>query len=60
MDDPAQRHRSPKMGSSDLRGHLRGKAAPGVDGVKWADYEADIEPRLGDLHAASSAIDGCR
>ena len=29
---------------------LRRKAAPGVDGMTWGDYEADIEPRLGDLH----------
>ena len=30
---------------------LRRKAAPGVDGVMWDDYEAAIEPRLADLHA---------
>jgi RNA-directed DNA polymerase len=29
---------------------LRRKAAPGVDGVTWADYEADLEPRLEELH----------
>jgi RNA-directed DNA polymerase len=29
---------------------LKRKAAPGVDGVKWEDYEADLEPRLADLH----------
>jgi RNA-directed DNA polymerase len=29
---------------------LRRKAAPGVDGVRWDDYEADLEPRLADLH----------
>jgi group II intron reverse transcriptase/maturase len=29
---------------------LKRKAAPGVDGVTWQDYEADIEPRLEDLH----------
>jgi retron-type reverse transcriptase len=29
---------------------LKRKAAPGVDGVTWQDYEADIEPRLADLH----------
>ena len=23
---------------------------PGVDGVTWRDYEADLEPRLEDLH----------
>src|SRR5487761_2802969 len=28
---------------------LRRKAAPGVDGMTWQGYEADIEPRLGDL-----------
>src|SRR6201993_830814 len=30
---------------------LRRKAAPGVDGVTWQDYEADLEPRLTDLQA---------
>jgi RNA-directed DNA polymerase len=29
---------------------LKRKAAPGVDGVTWDDYEADLEPRLVDLH----------
>src|SRR5271156_4339679 len=29
---------------------LRRKAAPGVDGVTWRDYEADLEPRLRELH----------
>ncbi|WP_369523357.1 maturase [Sinorhizobium meliloti] len=29
---------------------LKRKAAPGVDGVKWLDYEADLEPRLEALH----------
>ena len=29
---------------------LRRKAAPGVDGMTWQDYEADLEPRLKDLH----------
>jgi len=29
---------------------LKRKAAPGVDGVTWEDYEADPEPRLADLH----------
>lgn len=29
---------------------LKRKAAPGVDGVAWRDYEADLEPRLEDLH----------
>ena len=29
---------------------LRRKAAPGVDGMTWQDYEADIEPRLRNLH----------
>ena len=28
---------------------LKRKAAPGVDGVTWEDYEADLEPRLEDL-----------
>jgi len=30
---------------------LRRKAAPGVDGLTWRDYEAELEPRLTDLHA---------
>jgi RNA-directed DNA polymerase len=30
---------------------LKRKAAPGVDGVTWDDYEADLEPRLADLLA---------
>jgi RNA-directed DNA polymerase len=29
---------------------LRRKAASGVDGVTWQDYEADLEPRLEDLY----------
>jgi RNA-directed DNA polymerase len=30
---------------------LRPKAAPGVDGVTWADYGGDLEVNLRDLHA---------
>jgi RNA-directed DNA polymerase len=30
---------------------LKRNAAPGVDGLTWQDYEADLEPRLVDLHA---------
>ncbi len=30
---------------------LKRKAAAGVDGVTWQDYEADLEPRLKDLHS---------
>ena len=30
---------------------LKRKAAPGVDGVTWQDYEADLESNLQDLHA---------
>lgn len=30
---------------------LRRNAAPGVDGLTWQDYEADLESNLGDLHA---------
>src|SRR6478672_6078613 len=30
---------------------LQRDAAPGVDGLTWRDYEADLEPRLGDLQA---------
>src|SRR5690348_1105303 len=29
---------------------LKRKAAPGVDGVTWQDYEADLELNLEDLH----------
>ncbi|WP_425327253.1 hypothetical protein [Rhizobium grahamii] len=29
---------------------LKRKAAAGVDGMMWQDYEADLEPRLVDLH----------
>ena len=29
---------------------LKRKAAAGVDGVTWQDYEADLEPRIEDLH----------
>ena len=29
---------------------LKRKAAPGVHGVTWQDYEAELEPRLEDLH----------
>ena len=30
---------------------LKRRAAPGVDGVTWQDYEADLEGNLQDLHA---------
>jgi len=30
---------------------LKRKAAPGVDGVTWQEYEADLEPRLIDLYS---------
>jgi group II intron reverse transcriptase/maturase len=30
---------------------LRRKAAPGVDGVKWEEYETGLEGRLADLHS---------
>jgi len=30
---------------------LKRDAAPGADGVTWPDYEADLERKLGDLHA---------
>ena len=29
---------------------LKRKAAPGVDGMTWQDYEAELEPRLDELH----------
>ena len=30
---------------------LQRRAAPGVDGVKWKEYEAGLEGRLADLHS---------
>src|SRR5271166_381472 len=30
---------------------LKRKAAPGVDGLRWQDYEAELEDHLQDLHA---------
>jgi len=30
---------------------LKRDAAPGVDGLTWAEYQVDLEPRLTDLHA---------
>jgi group II intron reverse transcriptase/maturase len=30
---------------------LKRQAAPGVDGLRWLDYEADLERNLEDLHA---------
>src|SRR4051795_9634065 len=30
---------------------LKREAAPGIDGVTWQDYEADLERKLGELHA---------
>ena len=30
---------------------LKRKAAPGVDGLKWSDYEGELEDHLQDLHA---------
>ena len=30
---------------------LKRRAAPGVDGMRWQDYEADLERNLHDLHA---------
>src|SRR5271156_6614955 len=29
---------------------LKRKAAPGVDGITWHDYEADLEPKIEELH----------
>ena len=33
---------------------LKRKAAPGVDGVTWHDYEADLEPRIEALQSGST------
>ncbi len=30
---------------------LKRKAAPGIDGLKWSDYEGELEDHLQDLHA---------
>jgi len=35
----------------DSFGSLKRKAAPGVDGVTWQEYEAGLEDRLVDLHS---------
>src|SRR3984957_2745984 len=32
---------------------LKREAAPGVDGLIWRDYEADLDRRIEDLHALS-------
>ncbi len=32
-------------------GSLKRKAAPGVDGMTWQEYEAELEGRLADLHS---------
>ena len=34
---------------------LKRDAAPGVDGLTWQDYEADLERKLADLHATGPA-----
>ena len=34
----------------DSFGSLKRKAAPGVDGVTWQEYEAGLEDRLAELH----------
>ena len=43
---------------------LKRKAAPGVDGITWHDYEADLEPRTArfrrDARAAFQALRGSR
>ena len=41
---------------------LKENAAPGVDGLRWGEYEADLEHRLEDLHDDSSGerIGRCR
>jgi RNA-directed DNA polymerase len=31
--------------------NLKKQAAPGVDGLTWVDYAADLEQNLADLHA---------
>ena len=35
---------------------LKRNAAAGVDGLTWQDYEADLEPRLMDLHLLRAAV----
>jgi len=46
--ETVHRASSPHHGryASDAYYALRRKAAPGVDGVTWEDYEVDLEPRL--------------
>ena len=39
---------------------LKRKAAPGLDGMTWRDYEAGLEPRLEDLHKTRLSSGGER
>jgi RNA-directed DNA polymerase len=44
---------SPLRGSVLMPGNfaLKRDAAPGVDGLTWQDYEADLDRKIEDLHA---------
>ena len=42
---------STSTGSGSRTSRFRPKAAPGVDGVTWADYGLELEENLKDLHA---------
>src|SRR4029453_5969613 len=37
---------------------LKENAAPGVDGLRWGEYETDLEHRLEDLHARLQRVSG--
>src|SRR5712671_2969323 len=52
---PMPRHRIPILIAAPFPSRsppytLKRKAAPGVDGMTWQDYEADLELRIEDLH----------
>lgn len=42
-------HLTPELLKDSYRG-LKRRAAPGVDGMKWAEYEEGLEDRIRDLH----------
>jgi hypothetical protein len=39
---------------------LKRKAAPGVDGVTWQEYEPELEGRLVDLHIRQGPINSIK
>jgi hypothetical protein len=50
---PASRRQAKKEASDTFRDSfltLKRQAAPGVDGLTWAQYEYNLEERIVDLH----------